>query len=284
MPPSLSTTSATARSQKSLSPRSPAMAIALRPSRLDDPLRLRGVVMLAQIEDGDVGALAREQGGDGAADAAVGAGDQGDLAVEPAGARIERLPFGLRLERAFMAGQLVFVDHFDGVGARTCRIPPADADRREKPLGRKAVPGDACRRTRRYGWRSCWRRNDRATNVARSAAATAEGDDGPGKGIDDDAVRTPARARPPCAAHRLARLGRRPPSPRTPSPPPPSRRAAAGRDRSRGAAGRAHLHARRFRPLRAAQRARHAEQRARLRDRSRATPSGAASARRPATC
>ena len=45
------------------------------------------------------------------------------------------------------------------------------------------------------------------------------------------------------------------------------RRAAAGRDRSRGAAGRAHLHARRLRPLRAAQRARHAEQRAGLRDR-----------------
>jgi hypothetical protein len=40
--------------------------------------------MLAQIEDGDVGAFAREQRGDGAADAAVGAGDQRDLALQPA--------------------------------------------------------------------------------------------------------------------------------------------------------------------------------------------------------
>ena len=48
---------------------------------LDDLLGLRRIVMLAQIEDGDVGALAREQGGDRAADAAVGAGDQRDLAL-----------------------------------------------------------------------------------------------------------------------------------------------------------------------------------------------------------
>ena len=40
-----------------------------------------------------------------------------------------------------------------------------------------------------------------------------------------------ARRRPPCAAPRPARLGRRPPSPRMPSRRPPGRRAAAGRDR-----------------------------------------------------
>jgi hypothetical protein len=47
---------------------------------LDDAPGLGGVVMLAQIGNGDVGALAREQGGDRAADAAVGAGDDRDLA------------------------------------------------------------------------------------------------------------------------------------------------------------------------------------------------------------
>ena len=57
------------------------MVDGLAPLGLDDPLRLRRVVMLAQIEDGDVGALAREQGGDRAADAAVRAGDQRDLAA-----------------------------------------------------------------------------------------------------------------------------------------------------------------------------------------------------------
>jgi hypothetical protein len=80
----------------------------------NDPGGLRGVVMLAQIEDRDVGALARIERGDGAADAAVGAGDQRDLALEAAGAGIAWLPFGLGLERALMAGQRVFVDHLFG--------------------------------------------------------------------------------------------------------------------------------------------------------------------------
>ena len=66
---------------------SPAMVIALRPSCSTMLLGLRRIVMLAQIDDGDVGALAREQGRDGAADAAVGAGDQRDLALEPLRAR-----------------------------------------------------------------------------------------------------------------------------------------------------------------------------------------------------
>ena len=60
---------------------SPAMVIALAAFLLDDLLGLGGVVMLAQIEDRDVGAFAGEQRGDRAADAAVGAGDQRDLAL-----------------------------------------------------------------------------------------------------------------------------------------------------------------------------------------------------------
>ena len=98
------------------------MVIALRPSASTIRFVFGRVVMLAQIEDGDVGALAREQGGDRAADAAVGAGDQRDLALEPARARIERLPVGLRLELALVAGQRVLVDHLDGFGFGHDRI------------------------------------------------------------------------------------------------------------------------------------------------------------------
>ena len=116
-PPSSSTVCFTARSQNCLSPMSPAMVIALRPSFSTICLGLRRIVMLAQIEDRDVGALAGEQRGDRAADAAVGAGDQRDLALEPARARIARLPIGLGLELAFVPGQLILMDHrFDEVG------------------------------------------------------------------------------------------------------------------------------------------------------------------------
>src|SRR5690606_7270512 len=46
------------------------------------------VAVLAQVDDGDVGALAREQHGDGAADAGVAAGDQRGPALELAAARV----------------------------------------------------------------------------------------------------------------------------------------------------------------------------------------------------
>ena len=48
---------------------------------LDDLLRLLRVVMLAKIENRYVGALAREERSDGAADAAVRAGDQRNLVL-----------------------------------------------------------------------------------------------------------------------------------------------------------------------------------------------------------
>src|SRR4029079_12612442 len=59
---------------------------------LDDRLGALRIVMLAQIDDRNVGALAGEQRRDRAADAAIAAGDQRDLALEPPGARIARLP------------------------------------------------------------------------------------------------------------------------------------------------------------------------------------------------
>src|SRR5688500_16817679 len=70
---------------------------------LDDGLRLLRVVVLAQIEDRDVGAFPREQGGDRPADAAVGSGDQRDLALQAIGARVTRLPVWLGLQLALMA-------------------------------------------------------------------------------------------------------------------------------------------------------------------------------------
>ena len=78
---------------------------------LDDLLCLGRIVMLAQIEDRDVRAFAGEQRRDRAADAAVGAGDQRDLALEASGSRIARLPIGLGLELAFVAWQPILVDH-----------------------------------------------------------------------------------------------------------------------------------------------------------------------------
>jgi hypothetical protein len=67
--------------------------------------------MLTQVDDGDVSALAREQGGDRAADAAVGAANQRDLALEAVRTFVTRLPVGLGLELALVTRQPVFVDH-----------------------------------------------------------------------------------------------------------------------------------------------------------------------------
>src|SRR5438067_169971 len=39
------------------------------------------------------------------------AGDEGHFALQPIGALVPRLPIGLRLELAFVAGKLILVDH-----------------------------------------------------------------------------------------------------------------------------------------------------------------------------
>ena len=53
-----------------------------RPSLLDEPPGLLGVLVLVEVDDGDVGALLGEGDRDGAADAAVAAGDQGAPAFQ----------------------------------------------------------------------------------------------------------------------------------------------------------------------------------------------------------
>ena len=60
--------------------------------------RLLGVVLFVEVDDRDVGALARECDGDRAADAAVAAGDQGSPALELAAAAVLRA-LGLRTRR-----------------------------------------------------------------------------------------------------------------------------------------------------------------------------------------
>ena len=63
-----------------------------RPSRFDGALGLLGVLVLVEIDDRDIGAFARKEHGDGAADAGVAAGDQRHHVLE--------------LVRALVAGRL----------------------------------------------------------------------------------------------------------------------------------------------------------------------------------
>jgi hypothetical protein len=84
--------------------------------RLDDALGLRGVVMLAKVKNADVGAFAGEERRHRPADAAVGAGDQRHLALQPPGSRITRLPLRSVLHPAFVAGKGVLMDHGKGFG------------------------------------------------------------------------------------------------------------------------------------------------------------------------
>jgi hypothetical protein len=58
------------------------------PLGLDQPLRVLGVVVLAQVGDRDIRALFRERGTHRAADPRVAAGHERDLAVELAGALV----------------------------------------------------------------------------------------------------------------------------------------------------------------------------------------------------
>ena len=117
----------------------------LAPLGLDDPLRLRRVVMLAQIEDGDVGALAREQGGDRAADAAVRAGDQRDLARQ-AGRSPDRTAPSPASARACSrdpgSSSSWIISTVSVSDIATCSTALIEA---YNPVGRSAVPCDPCR-------------------------------------------------------------------------------------------------------------------------------------------
>src|SRR5690606_19204159 len=77
-----------------------------------------GVFVFLEVEDGDVGPLAREEDGRGATNAAVGAGEHGDLALEfPAGPVLGILIDGLRADRLLASGERVFLrGRWAGVG------------------------------------------------------------------------------------------------------------------------------------------------------------------------
>src|SRR3546814_1165993 len=75
------------------------------PFGLDDRGGFDGIGAVLEIDDRDVGALAREKRRDRAADAAVAAGDDRHLAVEAARARIARLPFRGAVEVGFAVGR-----------------------------------------------------------------------------------------------------------------------------------------------------------------------------------
>src|SRR5689334_9213408 len=104
-PPSSSTTFATDCSQKAFSPRSPRTMIALRPSASTS------FFVFAKVEDRDIGSFAREQDRDGAADAAVGTGNDRYLAVEASGPGVAGFPIGFGFEVGLAAGQAILVDH-----------------------------------------------------------------------------------------------------------------------------------------------------------------------------
>jgi hypothetical protein len=81
---------------------------------LDGVHRHVRVVVFLEVGDGNLGALAREQHRGRPADAAVAAGHQRDLAFQPPGAGIARLPVGQRIELALVPRQLgLFVDFLD---------------------------------------------------------------------------------------------------------------------------------------------------------------------------
>ena len=77
------------------------------PAGLADPAGgVLGVLLLAQVADGDVRALARVGDRDRLADAAVRAGDQRDLAIEPPAAAVALLAVvGARVHRLGLAGR-----------------------------------------------------------------------------------------------------------------------------------------------------------------------------------
>ena len=88
--PNSSTVRSTAASQKLESVTSPGIEQRAAPLRLDRAPGLLGVLVLAQVDDGDVGALAREEHRHRPADARVAAGDERDLVLELARPAIVR--------------------------------------------------------------------------------------------------------------------------------------------------------------------------------------------------
>src|SRR3546814_16659260 len=72
--------------------------------------------MLAQIDNGNIGALARIKSSNRAPYAAVCSRDEGDFALQSSRAGIARLPIRFGLKLLFFPGQIVFMDHGFGWG------------------------------------------------------------------------------------------------------------------------------------------------------------------------
>ena len=98
---------------------------AAAPLLLDEALRLSRIVSLVEVDDRNIRAFAREQDRDGAADAAVAAGDQRDLALQPSAARIARLVSWTRTHFGLTARLLVLGLRRKclGVGTHRCSVP-----------------------------------------------------------------------------------------------------------------------------------------------------------------
>ena len=79
---------------------------------LDDLLGLSSVFTLAQVQNSDVRALAGVQSCDRSTNAAIGAGDQRDLALEPVRSLVARFPLWFRLKLALKAWKPILVDHW----------------------------------------------------------------------------------------------------------------------------------------------------------------------------
>src|SRR3546814_10664854 len=83
---------------------------------LNDAACLASVVMLAQIDNGNIGALARIKSSNRAPYAAVCSRDEGDFALQSSRAGIARLPIRFGLKLLFFPGLIVFMNHGFGWG------------------------------------------------------------------------------------------------------------------------------------------------------------------------
>src|SRR3546814_11742969 len=70
--------------------------------------------MLAQIDNGNIGALARIKSSNRAPYAAVCSRDEGDFALQSSRAGLARLPIRFGLKLLFFPGQIVFMNHGSG--------------------------------------------------------------------------------------------------------------------------------------------------------------------------
>ena len=138
---------------------SPGSSTALRPGLLDPAGGLFGVLVLVQIGDQHVGALAREGDRDRPADPLIGAGDDRCLALQLALPLYDISPWsGLRVHRLGLAGRLLLLRLEGRLGAGLFRIVVTHDGMTVEgfacfPNGRPRLPFQAPRRGDRGGLR-----------------------------------------------------------------------------------------------------------------------------------